>query len=341
MSARDAMAAMLDELMGPKRNIELGKDTKVSFDDPKICPYYIVGFCPHDMFTNTKADIGACINVHDDNLRRMYTTSSERGKLGFERRLLRFLIELEDDNQRRIRKNKDKLKGIDDQGQKKFDEEKQKLQTDIDALEVEYKAAMKEAEKAGSAGLVEKCQEIVDRAEVIERQKNELRIRLEQIGHPTAMAPILEELNVKPMEVCETCGSMLIINDAAQRVEEHLTGKMHTGFQKIRTSIEELKEVVKKNDEEDDKRRESREGHRSSHRDRGDRKRSASKEKERSHKRSRSRDRGSDRGRHGSSRRESRDDDRKDRRDRDRDRRDRHDRHDRHDRGDRHRDSRR
>ena len=37
------------------------------------------------------------------------------------------------------------------------------------------------------------------------------------------------------------CGSMLIVNDAQQRVEEHLTGKMHTGFQKIRTMIQHLK----------------------------------------------------------------------------------------------------
>lgn len=61
MSARDAMAAMLDELMGPKRNVELGKDTKVTFDDPDICPFYLVGLCPHDLFTNTKADLGKSI----------------------------------------------------------------------------------------------------------------------------------------------------------------------------------------------------------------------------------------------------------------------------------------
>ncbi|EFO96418.1 hypothetical protein CRE_22117 [Caenorhabditis remanei] len=109
MSARDVMAAMLDELMGPKRNVELGDDMKVTFDDPNICPYYLVGFCPHEMFVNTKADLGACLLVHDDNLRRMYPESPEYGQLGFEKRLLRFLVQLDEDNLRRMGKNKDKL----------------------------------------------------------------------------------------------------------------------------------------------------------------------------------------------------------------------------------------
>ncbi|RCN26098.1 hypothetical protein ANCCAN_28182, partial [Ancylostoma caninum] len=117
MSARNAMAAMLDELMGPKRNVELGKDTKVTFDDPDICKYYIVGFCPHDMFVNTKADLGACPRVHDDNLRLEYPKSDKFEKLGFEREFLKFLSRLDEDNQRRIRKNLEKLKANEENGQ--------------------------------------------------------------------------------------------------------------------------------------------------------------------------------------------------------------------------------
>ena len=32
MSARDAMAAMLDELMGSKRNLDIGTDLTVTYD---------------------------------------------------------------------------------------------------------------------------------------------------------------------------------------------------------------------------------------------------------------------------------------------------------------------
>ena len=31
--------------------------------------YYIVHFCPHDLFTNTKADLGTCGKIHDDALK--------------------------------------------------------------------------------------------------------------------------------------------------------------------------------------------------------------------------------------------------------------------------------
>lgn len=49
-------------------------------------------------------------------MRRMYPGSPEYGKLGFEKRLLRTLVQLDEENMRRIRKNKDKLSGMDDNG---------------------------------------------------------------------------------------------------------------------------------------------------------------------------------------------------------------------------------
>uniref|UniRef100_A0A1I7TG07 Luc7-like protein 3 n=1 Tax=Caenorhabditis tropicalis TaxID=1561998 RepID=A0A1I7TG07_9PELO len=203
MSARDAMAAMLDELMGPKRNIELGEDAKVSFDDPNICPYYLIGFCPHDMFTNTKADLGACQLVHDDNLRRMYPESAEHGQLGFERRLLRFLVQLDEDNLRRIRKNKDKLSGMDDNGKKKQEEEKRQVQKEIDVINEELKNVIKAAEQAGNEGNVSRCQELVSKSEQFETEKRVLLEKLEKLNEPQqqAVPPVLEELAIKPMEV--------------------------------------------------------------------------------------------------------------------------------------------
>ena len=51
-----------------------------------------------------------------------------------------------------------------------------------------------------------------------------------------------EEL-AKKMEVCETCGSLLVANDTQQRVDEHLMGKQHMGYARIRAFIEERKVV--------------------------------------------------------------------------------------------------
>ena len=50
----------------------------------------------------------------------------------------------------------------------------------------------------------------------------------------------------KQMEVCEICGAFLIVGDAQQRIDDHLTGKQHVGFAKLRAAILEIKEASKK-----------------------------------------------------------------------------------------------
>lgn len=43
------------------------------------------------------------------------------------------------------------------------------------------------------------------------------------------------------MEVCEVCGAFLIVGDAQSRVDDHLMGKQHMGYAKIKSTVEELK----------------------------------------------------------------------------------------------------
>ncbi|PIO59970.1 hypothetical protein TELCIR_18550 [Teladorsagia circumcincta] len=147
--------------------MSLQKVDFVMLNDPDICKYYIVGFCPHDMFVNTKADLGAC-------------------------------------------------------------------------------------PRAGEEGLVAKCQELVDKAEQLEKQRTAI---VERLNSNAPLPAPIDETAIKIMEVCEVCGSMLIKNDAQCRVEEHLSGKMHMGFSKIKVTIEELRERIRKRDEENEKER--------------------------------------------------------------------------------------
>ena len=71
--ATKELAAMLDELMGRNRNA--GPDEKIpdmTWEDQAVCRYHLVNFCPHDLFTNTKADLGTCPKIHDDDMKRAY-----------------------------------------------------------------------------------------------------------------------------------------------------------------------------------------------------------------------------------------------------------------------------
>ena len=46
---------------------------------------------------------------------------------------------------------------------------------------------------------------------------------------------------MKEMEVCEVCGAFLVVGDAQQRLEEHLMGKQHMGYARVRNTIEDMK----------------------------------------------------------------------------------------------------
>lgn len=45
----------------------------------------------------------------------------------------------------------------------------------------------------------------------------------------------------KKMALCETCGSFLIANDAAERTQSHVTGKQHLGYGMVRDFLAEYK----------------------------------------------------------------------------------------------------
>lgn len=43
------------------------------------------------------------------------------------------------------------------------------------------------------------------------------------------------------MELCDVCGSFLVIGDTQSRVDAHLLGKQHIGYARIRAAITELR----------------------------------------------------------------------------------------------------
>ena len=53
---------------------------QLSITDPKVCRSYLVGTCPHDLFTNTKQDLGACPKAHIEGLKVEYEAASDEQK---------------------------------------------------------------------------------------------------------------------------------------------------------------------------------------------------------------------------------------------------------------------
>lgn len=92
---------LLEQLMGASST---SRAAQLSLTDPKVCRSYLAGTCPHDLFTNTKQDIGPCPKVHNEGLKTEYEALSDREKqkYGFEYDYMRDLQKYIDDCNRRI-----------------------------------------------------------------------------------------------------------------------------------------------------------------------------------------------------------------------------------------------
>lgn len=78
------------------------RHAQLSITDPKVCRSFLVGTCPHDLFTNTKQDLGPCPKVHSEPLKTEYDASPDKSKFGFEYDYMRDMQKHIDDCNRRI-----------------------------------------------------------------------------------------------------------------------------------------------------------------------------------------------------------------------------------------------
>jgi hypothetical protein len=96
-----ATLLLADQLIGTGAQ---GRNSQLQITDPKVCRSYLVGTCPHDLFTNTKQDLGPCPKVHSEGLKAEYEAASatEKAKWGFDFDYMRDMQKYIDDCDRRI-----------------------------------------------------------------------------------------------------------------------------------------------------------------------------------------------------------------------------------------------
>lgn len=106
-----------------------------------------------------------------------------------------------------------------------------------------------EAEQAGTRGDVDQAQDLMTMCDSLKVERDNLLknglLHEGGGGHRTSESSNnphwteLAQAQEKQMEVCEVCGAFLIVGDAQQRIEDHLTGKQHLGLvtTRIRTLL--------------------------------------------------------------------------------------------------------
>ncbi|CAG5049991.1 unnamed protein product [Parnassius apollo] len=261
-----AAAQLLDELMGRHRNTNPNeKIKKPNWEDPEYCKYFMVKFCPHDLFVNTRADLGVCPKVHDDEVKELFEKAeTSYKKAQYVEEFLRFCRHMISEVERKIQKGKQRLELMNSkpEGPPMTQAQTEKNQEQVKLLSEKITALVQEAEEAGTRGDVEQAQGLMKLCDRLKEEKEQL-LKQQENSH-WSMTAELAAAQEKQMEVCPVCGAFLIVGDAQQRIDDHLSGKQHVGYFKLRQAYEEMTEAREKEQQEKEKkRREERERERS------------------------------------------------------------------------------
>lgn len=255
--AVSAAAALLDELMGRNRNINPNdSNNKLTWESPEVCRHYLVKFCPHDLFTNTKSDLGLCEKIHDEDIKKEFDSSNTHRRAAFEDDFIRYADTMLQDVDKRIRKGRQRLSLSVKEALSNVTTGDVAVDEQIELLSERITGLVNEAERLGNEGNVEEAQGLSMLCDKLRDERDKLRKAHENtVWHQAAEMAASQE---KQMEVCEICGAFLIVGDAQQRIDDHLTGKQHMGFAKLRDAIKEIKDARQDREQQREKEREER-----------------------------------------------------------------------------------
>ncbi|EEF51557.1 luc7-like protein 3 [Ricinus communis] len=281
----DLQRAMLDELMGADRNLteEQRKDYKeITWDSKEVCPYYMARFCPHDLFVNTKSDLGPCDRIHDPKLKEGFEKSPRHDRYlpKFEAELAQRCEKLVMDLDRRVRRGRERLA----QGEEPIPPPPMSAEKSeqLSVVEEKIKNLLVQVESLGEAGKVDEAQALMKKVDELNAEKALIQLQSDKV----LMIP-----QEKKMALCEICGSFLVANDAAERTQSHVVGKQHIGYGMVRDFITEYKAAKEKAKEDERLAREKEAEERRKLREKEyERRRSGSNDRDRSHDRDRDRE---------------------------------------------------
>ncbi|EDW30726.1 GL13371 [Drosophila persimilis] len=170
----DAARQMLDELMGRNRNLHPSEaGLKVNWEDPEFCQFYNVKFCPHDLFINTRADLGPCARIHDEEAKHLYEEARPARKRQYEDEFLRFCNVMLHDVDRKIQKGKQRLQLM-QRDHPPPTLQLSKHQDQLNTLNARINKLLAEAEEAGIRGDVDQAQDLMTLCEEVKEEKEQL-----------------------------------------------------------------------------------------------------------------------------------------------------------------------
>lgn len=228
---------LLEQLMGDQfMGNTASRTANLTLTSPQVCRSYLAGTCPHDLFTNTKQDLGPCPKMHPENLKIEYDAlaAAEKSKYGFDYDYMRDMQKYIDDCNRRI-----------DQAQRRLEKTPDEIrQTNallktISDLTKTINTGLLEVSLLGEIGSVSlACSEYykVRTAKMAKEQAERDLKSLSDTSGPSGH---------QKLQVCDVCGAYLSRLDNDRRLADHFFGKMHLGYAQMRKTYEVLQKELK------------------------------------------------------------------------------------------------
>ncbi|KAL7622030.1 splicing factor [Parahypoxylon ruwenzoriense] len=219
---------LLEQLMGGPQT---SRAAQVSLTDPKVCRSFLVGTCPHDLFTNTKQDLGPCPKIHAESLKAEWEALPEpaRQKYGFEvdymRDLQKYIEECNrriDAAQRRLEKTPDEIR------------QTNVLLKAISDLAATINCGLQEVQVLGDLGEVSRAYDEFFKVRQAAQAKMERERELKALSDTSGPS------GHQKLQVCDVCGAYLSRLDNDRRLADHFYGKMHLGYAQMRKTYDSL-----------------------------------------------------------------------------------------------------
>ncbi|PSK53405.1 hypothetical protein B9Z65_8960 [Elsinoe australis] len=227
---------LLEALMGDQLMNSAVRAPQLPITDPKVCKSYLVGTCPHDLFTNTKQDLGICPRQHSEALKTEFEAADEQQKIkwGFEFEYLRDMQKYIDICNRRIEDSRRKLE--------KTPEEIRQTTMHLQAVNKLTKTiedGLMEVKILGELGSVNLAVTEYHKIRLAKAKKEEHERELKIISDTSGPS------GHQKLQVCDVCGAFLSRLDNDRRLADHFFGKMHLGYAQMRKTYDSLKEQVR------------------------------------------------------------------------------------------------
>ena len=227
----EGLRKALDNLMGKDRDLPLHEQLirKKHFDDPDVCKFFLIGFCPHEFFINVKSNIGSCEKRHDQQFKIAFENDphKEDYQIKYEDALINFLEKKTADVDQKMKRCLERLEApVPEQVINPEVQEK------IENLDKKITELISQAENLGANGFIDESEKLTKEAEQLKIQRNLLTNTTKE--HPA----IYKE---KQMKVCEICGALQSVQDNEKRIQTHKEGKIHSGYLKIRQYLDLLR----------------------------------------------------------------------------------------------------